>query len=62
MLGPGSYSVTTALTRGQTHLDENYEWSDNLLVFDVINVDKAVFIGSQYLPGKFEIQKLKAPV
>ncbi len=54
-LGPGSYSVTTALTRGESHLDQNFEWSDNLLVFDVINVDKNIFIGSQWLPHSFEV-------
>lgn len=56
-LGPGSYSVTTALTRGATHLDENFEWSDNLLVFDVINVDQPVFIGSNWLNGCFEVSR-----
>jgi lipopolysaccharide transport system ATP-binding protein len=57
-LGPGSYSVTTALTRGETHLDENFEWSDNLLVFDVINVDKPLFVGSNWLQGSFVIRSL----
>lgn len=56
-LGPGSYSVTTALTRGETHLDENFEWSDNLLVFDVVNVDKTVFIGSSWLQGEFAVER-----
>lgn len=55
--GPGSYSVTTALTRGESHLEQNFEWSDNLLVFDVINTDKPVFIGSQWLPNSFQVQK-----
>jgi lipopolysaccharide transport system ATP-binding protein len=54
-LGPGSYSITTALTRGESHLDQNFEWSDNLLVFDVINVDKAVFIGNHWLDTTFEV-------
>jgi lipopolysaccharide transport system ATP-binding protein len=58
-LGPGSYSVTTALTRGETHLDENFEWSDNCLVFDVINIDKLNFIGSQWLPTQISVQRLK---
>lgn len=57
--GPGSYSVTTALTRGESHLDQNFEWSDNLLVFDVINVDKDVFIGSQWLPNSFEVERIE---
>lgn len=56
-LGPGSYSVTTALTNTETHLDENFEWSDNLLVFDVINVDKYEFIGSSWLEGQFNVQR-----
>ncbi|MFZ6745772.1 ABC transporter ATP-binding protein [Undibacterium sp. JH2W] len=57
-LGPGSYSVTTALTKAETHLEENYEWSDNLLVFDVINVNYPQFIGSNWLRGEFQIKKL----
>lgn len=55
-LGPGSYSVTTALTRGESHLDHNFEWSDNLLVFDVINVDKTIFIGSHWFDTKFSVR------
>lgn len=54
-LGPGSYSVTTALTRGESHLDQNFEWSDNLLVFDVINVDKNIFIGNHWLDTRFTV-------
>jgi lipopolysaccharide transport system ATP-binding protein len=55
-LGAGSYSVTTALTSDDTHLTQNFEWSDNLLVFDVINVDKPLFIGSQWLKAEFKIE------
>ncbi|MBR7801484.1 ABC transporter ATP-binding protein [Undibacterium sp. FT137W] len=56
-LGPGSYSVTTALTRGESHLEQNFEWSDNLLVFDVINVDKPMFIGSNWLNAEFQVER-----
>ncbi len=59
-LGPGSYSVTTALTRGASHLDQNFEWSDNLLVFDVINVDQTIFIGSNALDAAFFVEKFSA--
>ncbi|MFZ6799401.1 ABC transporter ATP-binding protein [Undibacterium sp. Di24W] len=59
-LGPGSYSVTTALTRGQSHLDQNFEWSDNLLVFDVINVDQPMFIGSHWFDTTFAVKHNKA--
>ncbi|MDD5321413.1 MAG: ABC transporter ATP-binding protein [Methylococcales bacterium] len=56
-LGPGSYSVSPALTSSDTHLTDNYEWVDNLLVFDVINVDKDVFIGSNWLDAHFIISR-----
>jgi len=59
ILGAGSYSVTTALTRGESHLDENFEWQDNLLVFDVINADKSPFIGSSWLDTEFTVERAK---
>jgi lipopolysaccharide transport system ATP-binding protein len=55
-LGPGSYSVTTGLTATDTHLTDNFEWSDNLFVFDVVNVDKPIFIGNVWLEGQFSIR------
>jgi lipopolysaccharide transport system ATP-binding protein len=57
-LGPGSYSVTSALSSSDTHLTENYEWVDNLLVFDVINVDGDFFIGSNWLDAQFLIARV----
>lgn len=59
-LGPGSYSITTALTKSESHLDQNFEWSDNLLIFDVINVDKTIFIGSQWLDTRFVVTQLNS--
>lgn len=56
-LGAGSYSVTTALTRGASHLDESFEWQDNLLVFDVINANQPAFIGSSWLDTTFEVSR-----
>lgn len=54
-LGPGSYSVSPALVSADTHLENNYEWADNLLVFDVMNVSHDVFIGTNWLDGEFHI-------
>jgi lipopolysaccharide transport system ATP-binding protein len=48
-LGPGTYSVAVALHSGDKHLDNNYEWRDLALVFNVINFDKKYFIGSTWL-------------
>lgn len=57
LLGPGSYSFSPALTSMDTHLDENYEWSDNALVFDVMNADRAFFLGTTALEARFDIQR-----
>jgi len=56
-LGPGSYSVSPALVSTDTHLADNYEWVDNLLVFDVINADSPFFIGSSSLDARFAIAR-----
>jgi lipopolysaccharide transport system ATP-binding protein len=57
-IGPGSYSITVALTSSESHVPNNYEWTDNLLVFDVVNVDRPVFGGSAWLDAKL-VLKLK---
>lgn len=54
-LGAGSYSISPALVSTSTHLEDNFEWTDNLFVFDVINADKQFFIGTTYLPLKIDI-------
>jgi lipopolysaccharide transport system ATP-binding protein len=54
-LGPGSYSVSPALVSSETHLINNYEWIDNLLVFEVINVERDIFIGTNWLDAQFSI-------
>lgn len=56
-LGPGSYSVSPALVSSDTHLINNYEWIDNLLVFDVVNTDRHTFIGSNWLNAEFSITR-----
>lgn len=56
-LGPGSYSVSPALVSSDTHLVNNYEWADNLIVFDVVNMDHDVFIGSNWLDATFSISR-----
>lgn len=60
-LGPGSYSVSPALVSGDNHLENNYEWVDNLLVFDVVNVDRDVFIGTTWLDAGFVIERSSVP-
>jgi lipopolysaccharide transport system ATP-binding protein len=56
-LGPGSYSVSIALTDGQDHLNKNYQWRDMALVFTVANVDNPYFIGSTWLPPLISVAR-----
>lgn len=57
-LGQGSYSFTPALTNSDTHLEKNYEWVDNILVFEVVNAEKNVFIGTSWLDASFQIRRI----
>ncbi len=54
-LGPGSYSITHALTAGNNHAEGNYEWVDNCVVFDVVATGEKDFIGTNSLPFHFEV-------
>ena len=44
-LGPGTYSIATALVSTDTHLVNNYEWRDLALVFSVANLTREHFVG-----------------
>lgn len=59
-LGPGSYSISPALVSTETHMVDNFEWVDNLIVFDVMNADKTTFIGSNWLDAAFSVERLDA--
>ncbi|WP_262215083.1 ABC transporter ATP-binding protein [Serratia ficaria] len=54
-LGPGSYSIQTALVSTDTHLVNNYEWRDLALLFNVVNIDKANFVGLTWLDPEIGI-------
>lgn len=56
-LGPGSYSVSTALVSTETHLVNNFEWRELALTFTVANMSKAEFIGSAWAPPVIEIRR-----
>jgi len=56
-LGPGSYSVTTALTSSETHLADNYEWRDLALLFTVMNMNRKPFAGTSWLEPAIEIAR-----
>lgn len=56
-LGPGSYSISLALSSSETHLVNNYQWKDLALMFTVANTDKAKFVGVAHLPARIAISK-----
>ncbi len=53
-IGVGSYSVSTALHVGDSHLAANYEWRDLALMFNVINIDRDAFVGVNWIPPVLE--------
>lgn len=57
-LGPGTYSVQTALVSTDTHLLNNYEWRDLALVFNVVNISKENFAGCAWLDPSIGITQL----
>ncbi|MBF0528322.1 MAG: ABC transporter ATP-binding protein [Deltaproteobacteria bacterium] len=56
-LGPGNYSIATALTMDDTHLGTNYEWRDLALLFTVENRSKTFFVGSAWIEPVIEINR-----
>lgn len=56
-LGPGSYSIATAIVSTETHLVNNYEWRDLALVFTVMNMRRPHFEGSAWLDPAIDIQR-----
>ena len=53
-VGLGSYSVSTALHVADTHLAANYEWRDQALMFNVVNVNRDPFVGLNWIPPQVE--------
>ena len=57
-LGPGTYSVSTALVSTDTHLVNNYEWRDLALVFNVMNQTRKHFAGCTWIEPEIDIVRL----
>src|SRR5574337_14228 len=56
-LGKGSYAVSLSLSREDSHIDKNYEWRDNALMFHVVNVSQENFVGCSWLDARAEISR-----
>ncbi|HQW20353.1 MAG TPA: ABC transporter ATP-binding protein [Rhodocyclaceae bacterium] len=56
-IGKGHYSISTSLSRYDSHLDMNYEWRDYGLIFHIINTKYADFVGCAWLEPKFSFER-----
>jgi lipopolysaccharide transport system ATP-binding protein len=56
-LGPGSYSVTVAVHSDRTHYEQNFDWWDRALVFEVVPSAAFHFQGSALLPIEARLEK-----
>lgn len=56
-LGVGGYSVVTALVAEGASLDNKYEWRDRALMFEVVNKQKADFVGCMWMNPTIEISQ-----
>lgn len=59
-LGKGNYSVTTSLSREDSHTTENYEWQDGGFVFSVLNTKKPDFVGCTSLDARLHVRHVVA--
>ncbi|NRR29096.1 ABC transporter ATP-binding protein [Oxalobacteraceae bacterium] len=57
-LGPGTYSVATALHSADNHLLANYEWRDLALVFEVMNLNHSYFEGCAWIDPVVELRSI----
>ncbi|MFH2139909.1 MAG: ABC transporter ATP-binding protein [Pseudomonadota bacterium] len=57
-IGAGTYSISTALALGKTHIEGNLEWRDLAITFSVVNVHQKSFVGVSWIePNSFSIMK-----
>ncbi len=55
-LGVGSYAITVALHSQDTHLESNYEWKDQALIFNVTNFSKNTFTGLCWMAPQIKVE------
>lgn len=60
--GPGSYSISVALSSTETHLVKNYQWRDLAMIFTVANMNCTTFVGIAWAPPVIEVQALRGDV
>lgn len=56
-LGAGTYAVTAAVHTADTHVDQNFDWWDQALVFEVLPSPSRRFVGAALLPVALTIRR-----
>lgn len=59
-IGPGNYSVSLSLSRGDSHVEKNYEWTDRAMTYHVVNSDKEDFYGACWLNAEVQVERCEA--
>jgi lipopolysaccharide transport system ATP-binding protein len=57
-LGKGNYSISTSISKKESHLTDNYEWRDAGFVFSVLNSKKPDFVGCVSLDAALQIDHI----
>jgi lipopolysaccharide transport system ATP-binding protein len=55
-IGPGKYTLTSAVHKDETHVDESYHWCDNILNFEVAGSKDYMFTGLSKLDVTLDIK------
>lgn len=56
-LAPGRYSISVAAHSGRDHINNNYDWQDNVVVFEIMPGSEPTFIGAAWLPLGIEVNR-----
>jgi lipopolysaccharide transport system ATP-binding protein len=56
-IGPGNYSICVAVHSGYAHIEQNFDWWDQCLVFHVVPYNSYSFVGCAALSVQAKIQQ-----
>ncbi len=60
-LGVGSYSVAIAVHTDESHVEQNFDWWDRAMVFEVVPNESFHFVGSALLPVEAHLERGLSP-
>jgi lipopolysaccharide transport system ATP-binding protein len=57
-IGPGKYTLTSAVHKDDTHVNESYHWCDNILNFEVAGSKDYMFTSLSMLDVTLDINTI----